>query len=314
MKKFLMMIILAMVIGSSPHVVFAREDVQLRNSDVIERIKAVTEDMVGADPMEVKQMSDDYFVVADYHGVFIFEQMTGKPIGAIDARSLNIKTQGDDTFEYKLDGDILYLKPVLKEICYQYHIKEATIKNTTHKVDFTLKQKRMENFNSLPLEKDVSFIQGLKTDKTFVLSYVEQEFNNPLFVLGTNDRRFIYKFRFSDCVNIPQILQMSVNGQKVSEALSFEGKWYVPLRKVAEKLGFQLTWNPIRYEASVEKGKEAGTINVKDGVYLFNGKQEEIKSKPLIKNGYTYVPIDYVTKVLGHKLHLDLVKKTLEIE
>lgn len=91
----------------------------------------------------------------------------------------------------------------------------------------------------------------------------------------------------------------------VSDMFTAEnGTVMVPLREIAEKFGFTVKWNG-----------ETRTVTLDDGIYSFSidenkyivGKMKatELGNCPVIKNDYTYVPVEFFTELV--ELPIDVV-------
>lgn len=314
MKKRYLVIIFTFLICISTNNTFAEKNSHVNHDNVVYQIERVTREMVGADAIRLVQMSDDYFILEDYHGILIFEQLTGRPLRVIAAQDLNLDTQGDRAFEYKLEGDILYLKSAVEGSSYQYNIRDGSLTVCDHEIDFSLQQKRMENLENFHLPKNASSPYGLKTEKTFTLCYFSEEFNNPFFILGTNDGCFLQILRLSDTIDRPKNPEVLRNGKKISELVRMNGLWYLPLRQVTENLDFEVTWNSMNHEIGIKKGRDSDVVITSDGLYLSNDKTGDLMATPFIKNDSTYVTLDYLIKVLEYKAYLDIPKGILEIK
>lgn len=97
-----------------------------------------------------------------------------------------------------------------------------------------------------------------------------------------------------------QPINISLNGIEVSKEayMNEEGKVMVPLRQISEELGYTVKWN--NTDKSVTVSKESDTIELKIGEssIITNGESIDINSKPIIKEGKTFVPIELFSNAL----------------
>ena len=77
-----------------------------------------------------------------------------------------------------------------------------------------------------------------------------------------------------------------------------EGVKMIPLRVVAEALGFEVTWNAEDKSVEVVKGSNWSTIKIGRNVYNFAKMLIRLESAPVLVEGSTYVPMSYAEQVL----------------
>lgn len=80
----------------------------------------------------------------------------------------------------------------------------------------------------------------------------------------------------------------------------------VPLKDIAVKFNYQVNWNNFAKRIEMINGKY--TTSVKEGVniYYFNQIPQRALSKaPEIKNGTTYVPVEFFKDILGYSYKVD---------
>lgn len=99
---------------------------------------------------------------------------------------------------------------------------------------------------------------------------------------------------------VSQPISISLNGAKFTgEAyINEEGKVMVPLRQISEELGYMVEWN--NNDKSVTVSKESDVMELKIGKsgIITNGKDININSNPIIKNGKTFVPVEVFSNAL----------------
>lgn len=86
-----------------------------------------------------------------------------------------------------------------------------------------------------------------------------------------------------------------------------------PIRIITEKLDYSVKWD--NNDKSVELSKNDDIIKLKINQTKINvkGKQIELKSSPIVRNGKTLIPIEFFEKALKLKLGWDSEKRVLKI-
>ena len=77
-----------------------------------------------------------------------------------------------------------------------------------------------------------------------------------------------------------------------------EGVIMIPLRLVAEALGFEVTWNGEEKSVEVLKGPNWSTLTIGRNVYNFAKMLVKLETAPVIVDGSTYVPLSFAEQVL----------------
>jgi hypothetical protein len=73
----------------------------------------------------------------------------------------------------------------------------------------------------------------------------------------------------------------------------------VPLRKVAEKLGYKVTWIHETSSVEISKGDKNVNLQISNKVYQNNNEKNVLKDAPELKNSKTFVPISFLKELLG---------------
>ncbi len=76
----------------------------------------------------------------------------------------------------------------------------------------------------------------------------------------------------------------------------------IPLRQVAEKLGYTVEWNADEQKVLLTKDQAAASLKIGDQTYVANHKIPYILEPPVLINDYTYVPVEFLETVLLYKL------------
>jgi len=92
-----------------------------------------------------------------------------------------------------------------------------------------------------------------------------------------------------------------------------DGKTYVPLRFVSEKMGAKVNW--LAQEKAAEISIDASNVFIRLGskVAKVNGVEKTMESSPILINEKTFVPLRFVSENLGCKISWDATTKTVTI-
>nr|P43131.1 RecName: Full=Protease inhibitor; AltName: Full=BBRPI; Contains: RecName: Full=Serine protease inhibitor; Contains: RecName: Full=Serine protease inhibitor C; Contains: RecName: Full=Serine protease inhibitor B; Contains: RecName: Full=Serine protease inhibitor A; Flags: Precursor [Brevibacillus choshinensis]pir/A43939/ proteinase inhibitor BbrPI - Bacillus brevis [Brevibacillus brevis]BAA01538.1 protease inhibitor precursor [Brevibacillus brevis] len=102
-------------------------------------------------------------------------------------------------------------------------------------------------------------------------------------------------------------LSVNVNGQHIEQAAIFDKGQQtvlVPLRDVAESLGFQVKWNAETKAAEVNKGAIFSYAKVGEDRYPFAKMYKTLGAEPRLLNGNTYVPVAFVDEILQAEVNV----------
>ncbi|WP_427051213.1 stalk domain-containing protein [Paenibacillus sp. TC-CSREp1] len=85
-----------------------------------------------------------------------------------------------------------------------------------------------------------------------------------------------------------------------------DGKLMVPLASVLRQLNFDVTWNGKRKTADISKGALWSSIILnKDSYFLGKNAPRKLGAAPEMKNGYVYVPLEFLSDILNLKVIQD---------
>ena len=79
-----------------------------------------------------------------------------------------------------------------------------------------------------------------------------------------------------------------------------DGTTLVPLRDIAEELGFQIAWDPNSSCISLQGNGKLVQMEIGSRIVLINSKALEIDMAPRIKSERTMIPLQFVSGVLGY--------------
>lgn len=87
----------------------------------------------------------------------------------------------------------------------------------------------------------------------------------------------------------------------------------LPVRFVAQELGFQVDWDADKQEVTIAKPGTTIVLKVNDRFPTVNGVTREIDAPARIHFGRTYVPVRFVSETMGLKVGWDAPNLTVKI-
>lgn len=90
-----------------------------------------------------------------------------------------------------------------------------------------------------------------------------------------------------------------------------DGVKMIPLRLVAENLGYELTWNQESKSAELVKGPQWTSVTIGQDRYNFAKMLVELGTAPVLVDSKTYVPMNFIEEIL--KAKVDVVPEGLKI-
>lgn len=109
----------------------------------------------------------------------------------------------------------------------------------------------------------------------------------------------------------------TINGEPQAplEAAPFisGGRTMVPLRFISEALGAKVEWEQVTKGITITLGDTVIAMQVGSTTVMVNGKSYTIDAPPVIKNSRTFVPIRFISEILGAKVEWDANTRTVTI-
>lgn len=99
-----------------------------------------------------------------------------------------------------------------------------------------------------------------------------------------------------------------LNGNEVQlseEPIQKDGRHYVPLKEVTEKLGGKVDWNNHTKTASATIGQWTAMIENGSSTVNVNGQKILISQPPYVENDKMYVPWDFFHDAYGYKADME---------
>ncbi|MCJ8012939.1 stalk domain-containing protein [Paenibacillus sp. KQZ6P-2] len=97
------------------------------------------------------------------------------------------------------------------------------------------------------------------------------------------------------------------------EPLNLNGTVLVPMRGIFEEEGAKLSWNNVSKTVIATKGKTTLTYHIGEHTASLNGKKVAVDVPGQIVNGYTLIPLRFVSEALGSSVNWDPNTKTVQI-
>jgi len=107
--------------------------------------------------------------------------------------------------------------------------------------------------------------------------------------------------------NAATTMTIYVNGKKIgvpSDQLPYvdgSKQTMVSARLVSESLGYSLTWNDAKRQATIKKGSTTILLTEKSKTVYVNGKAMTIDTAVVMKSGRAFVPLRFVSQTMGAK-------------
>jgi len=113
-------------------------------------------------------------------------------------------------------------------------------------------------------------------------------------------------------------IKVFVNGEKLAfdvEPFIESGRTLVPIRRIFEAFGAEVTWNEQLQTVSVIKGNDNISFKINDNTAVINGESKtmEVAAK-IVEGGRTVVPLRFLSEALGYTVEWDGATQTIRID
>ncbi len=117
----------------------------------------------------------------------------------------------------------------------------------------------------------------------------------------------------------PTFVSVVMDGKKIwfPDAQAFidaNGRTLVPVRFVAESLGAKVGWESKTQTVPISRGDQAIVLTIDQNIVQVNGKEVTLDTKAILSGGRTFVPLRFVSEVLGAKVEWDNPTATVFIK
>ncbi|MGI6751692.1 MAG: stalk domain-containing protein [Anaerovoracaceae bacterium] len=92
-----------------------------------------------------------------------------------------------------------------------------------------------------------------------------------------------------------------------------DSRTLVPIRSVAEALGFDVDWERATKTVTIDDGINRITMQIDKQYAYHNGKKIRLHKTPMVRDGRTFIPIRDVAETLGKKVDWDVENRTVVI-
>lgn len=91
-----------------------------------------------------------------------------------------------------------------------------------------------------------------------------------------------------------------------------DGRTMVPIRNLAEQLGFEVAWTPPN-QIKMTRGGKTIVMYLNQGSYTADGVKKKLDVPPCVKDGRTIVPIRFIAEEFGCQVNFDAKSNTVYV-
>lgn len=109
---------------------------------------------------------------------------------------------------------------------------------------------------------------------------------------------------------------VKVNGKGLyfdQPPVTINGRTMVPLRKIFESMGIDITWNSSTSTITASRGNSNAVLSIDNQIAKVDGEAKQLDSPPVIINGRTLVPVRFVAEAFGAEVGWDQSSRTVSI-
>ena len=114
-------------------------------------------------------------------------------------------------------------------------------------------------------------------------------------------------------ISVPDGITVMLDGEVVvfdaAQPALINNRTMVPMRKIFEALGAEVTWDNATQTAKAVKGDMTVEITIGSNTMYSSGTPVEIDSPALLLRSRTYVPVRFISNALGAKVDWDNAKQ-----
>lgn len=110
--------------------------------------------------------------------------------------------------------------------------------------------------------------------------------------------------KLKNSLSVKDLNKIVIAGVEI-KTMQFQGEnqpVMIPLRQVAEILGYTIEWNGEEQKVLLTKDQASASLKIGDQTYVANHKIPYLLEPPVLVNDYTYVPVEFLETVLLYKL------------
>lgn len=122
----------------------------------------------------------------------------------------------------------------------------------------------------------------------------------------------------SAAANTPTFVSVVLDGEKIwfPDAQAFvdeNSRTLVPVRFVAEKMNAKVGWDPKMSTVPIKRDKQTIRLTIGESKAIVNGDEVSFDTKAIMSGGRTFVPLRFVSEVLGAEVKWDSATSTVFI-
>jgi len=125
-----------------------------------------------------------------------------------------------------------------------------------------------------------------------------------------------YSFSEPVKIDIPPIIKVKLNGKMLSfdvYPIIENDATFVPLRKIFESLGAEMSWSSDTQTIDAVKGETQIRLTVGEQEATVNGKQVHLEKPPIVRNNRTLVPVRFIVETFGGNVGWDEEKRVVDL-
>ncbi|MDO5301985.1 MAG: copper amine oxidase N-terminal domain-containing protein [Tissierellia bacterium] len=254
-------------------------------------LSAIVISAPGADPVRVAAASEEYLVLEHHLGLLILDPQVLTVVDEIPAEDIGLKTQGDQSFSYSLDGDRLLLERATKEggAPYSYDLAQGKLTEGVGEAPQGVESPRALTAEELKGEFGAAEGQGLQgKDWTFALIPDLNEVGQSQ--LRLKNAQGELTTTLADLAREREDLPLSLNGKALdAKGFSSGGKLHLPLRAIMEGAGYEVEWQAEDGSIVLKKASDELLLKRGDGQYSLTRDGKTLAFDYFLREDRTYI-------------------------
>ncbi|MGB9694115.1 MAG: stalk domain-containing protein, partial [Fervidobacterium sp.] len=91
------------------------------------------------------------------------------------------------------------------------------------------------------------------------------------------------------------------------------GRTLVPVRFISEYLGFEVSWDPVSRQVTIKGSNKNIILTIGSKTAYINGTPNEMDVAPTISNSRTFVPLRFISEMMGYNVNWDSKTQAITI-
>lgn len=188
-------------------------------------------------------------------------------------------------------------------IAYWYDLPELTSANIENGIQYIV-----HSFNNCPKLESVVIPKSVST--------ITSSFSGTHCTIYGVPGSYAESYALQNGITFRSGAQVTVNGNSVQfdqPAFIQDGRTMVPMRKIFEALGAEVSWDGDTQTVTATKGSTTISLQIGSNVLNKNGKSIEVDVPAFLQNGRTLVPIRAISESLDASVNWDSETQTVVI-